>query len=172
MRPASNASPNAESARASRECNPSPASAAAILLIMNRCWRRCSSRASPWSDHRLTTDHALSRSSPHLTHQVRASRPRASALRPTRALPPDYGLRFGLVVVAGWGEAVRSVPRTRVAGGRAVDADARVEPAEPAGPAGQREPTDPGHGIERDVAVGIIVARAVDVEMADQVVAL
>src|SRR3954464_10412579 len=161
MRPASNASPNAEFVRASRECNPSPASAAAILLIMNRCWRRCSSRASPWSDHRLTTDHALSRSSPHLTHQLGASCPRASVLRPTRALPPDYGLRFGLVVVAGWGEAVRSVPRTRGAGGsRAGDPQGRGEPAEPAAPAGERERAAPlgtaRDDIEVDMAVGII----------------
>src|SRR5262245_27238948 len=74
-----------------------------------------------------------------------------------------------LVVVAGWGEAVRAVPRTRVAVGLiAGDGDGRVKPAEPAGPAGQRERAGPRPDSQVDVAVGIIVARAVDVEVAAQ----
>ena len=71
--------------------------------------------------------------------------------RPKPVVAVTTGCASGLFVVAGWGEAVRSVPRTGAAGGqRAGDGDGRVEPAEPAGPAGERERP----GIRRDPGVG------------------
>jgi hypothetical protein len=45
-----------------------------------------------------------------------------------------YGLRIRLFVVAGWGEAVRSVPVNQL-GTYGGNGDDGVEPAEPAGPA-------------------------------------